>query len=50
VWRWWLADPAIPLVDVEAALHGLFERGVLDTRTLPDGTVIYSSRTSRGSD
>jgi hypothetical protein len=42
--RWWLADPAIPLADVEAALEALVTRGTLDVRRLPDGTAIYMSR------
>jgi hypothetical protein len=42
--RWWLADPAIPLADVEAALEALVERGMLDVRRLPDGTIVYFSR------
>lgn len=42
--RWWLADPSIPLSDVEAALESLVKRGTLDVRRLPDGTAIYMSR------
>ena len=45
--RWWLADPAIPLADVEAALGELVERGMLDVRRLPDDTAVYFNRTSR---
>lgn len=45
--RWWLADPAIPLADVEAALGALVERGMLDVRRLPDGTALYFNRASR---
>ena len=44
--RWWLADPAIPLSDVEAALASLVERGLLDVRRLPDGTDVYFNRAS----
>jgi hypothetical protein len=42
--RWWLADPAIPLADVEVALDALVARGRLDIRRLPDGTAIYFHR------
>lgn len=45
--RWWLADPAIPLSDVEDALAALVERGMLDVRRLPDGVEVYFNRTSR---
>jgi len=45
--RWWLADPAIPIVDVEAALDALVDRGMLDVRRLPDGTRVYFNRASR---
>jgi len=42
--RWWLADPARSLGEIEAALDSLVERGLLDIRRLPDGTAIYRSR------
>jgi len=42
--RWWLADPAIPFADVEAALEALVKRHLLDVRRLPDGTAIYFNR------
>ena len=45
--RWWLADPAIPLADVEAALEALVKRGMLDVRRLPDGTGIYFNRSAQ---
>jgi hypothetical protein len=48
--RWWLADPAIPLADVEAALEALVKRGLLATRRLPDGTSVYFNRVARGRD
>jgi hypothetical protein len=44
--RWWLADPALPLVDLEAALGTLVARGMLEIRLLPDGTAVYFSRAS----
>jgi phage host-nuclease inhibitor protein Gam len=42
--RWWLADPAIPIADVEAALEALVERGTLDVRRLPGSVAIYMNR------
>lgn len=45
--RWWLADPAIPLADVEAALDALVKRGVLDVRRISDGTAVYFNRAAR---
>ena len=45
--RWWLADPSIPLADIEAALEALVTRGLLDVRWLLDGTAIYFSRGAR---
>jgi phage host-nuclease inhibitor protein Gam len=45
--RWWLGDPAIALDDVEAALEALVKRGLLDTRRLPDGSVVYFNRAAR---
>jgi hypothetical protein len=45
--RWWLADPAIPLADVEAALAALVARRSLDIRRLPDGTQVYFNRAAR---
>jgi len=45
--RWWLADPAIPLADVEAALEALVKRGMLDVRRLPDGSAVYFNRAAR---
>jgi hypothetical protein len=42
--RWWLADPAIPIADVEAALEALVKRGTLDVRRLPGSGAIYMSR------
>jgi phage host-nuclease inhibitor protein Gam len=42
--RWWLADPAIPLADVEAALEALVKRGTLDVRRLPGSAAIYMNR------
>jgi phage host-nuclease inhibitor protein Gam len=45
--RWWLADPAIPLADVEAALEALVKRGMLAVRRLPDGTAVYFNRAAR---
>lgn len=50
VWRWWVGDPSIPIADVEAALEALVNRGLLDTRRLPDGTVIYFNRAARKRD
>jgi len=44
--RWWLADAAIPLGDVEDALAALVERGMLGVRRLPDGTDVYFNRAS----
>ena len=43
---WWLAAPACPLADVEAALVALVARGVLAVRRLADGTAIYFCRAS----
>jgi hypothetical protein len=45
--RWWLADPAIPLADVEAALAALVASGLLDIRLLADGTRVYFNRAAR---
>ncbi|MEP6859887.1 MAG: hypothetical protein ABJE66_04665 [Deltaproteobacteria bacterium] len=42
--RWWLADPAIPLGDVEAALEALVKRGTLDVRRVPGSIAIYMNR------
>ncbi len=42
--RWWLADPAIPLADVEAALEALVKRGILEVRRVPGGVAIYMKR------
>jgi hypothetical protein len=46
--RWWLADPAIPLAEVEAALDAMVRHGLLDVRRLADGTQVYFNRASRG--
>ena len=45
--RWWLANPAVPLTDVEEVLEALVEREMLDIRRLPDGTKVYFNRASR---
>jgi hypothetical protein len=45
--RWWLADPAIPLADLEEALDAMVEREMLDVRRLPDGTKVYFNRAPR---
>lgn len=42
--RWWISDSSCPLDDVEQALEGLVQTGVLARRTLPDGNVIYFLR------
>ena len=42
--RWWLADPAIPIADVEAALEALVKRGTLDVRRVPGSAAIYMNR------
>jgi len=40
----WLADPAIPIADVEAALEALVKRGTLDVRRVPGSAAIYMNR------
>ncbi|MEO6771498.1 MAG: hypothetical protein ABI467_00560 [Kofleriaceae bacterium] len=42
--RWWLADPTIPIADVEAALEALVKRGTLDVRRIPGSAAIYMNR------
>jgi hypothetical protein len=42
--NWWLSSAAteVNVVDVECAIAALVRRGVLECRTLPDGTRIYA--------
>jgi hypothetical protein len=42
--RWWLADPTLPIADVEAALEALVKRGTLDVRRPPRSAAIYMNR------
>ena len=43
--RWWLANLACSIDDVELALAKLVERGELMERALADGRVLYVNRT-----
>lgn len=41
VHRWWLAELACPLDDVQLVLDHLVGRGELEKHTLADGTEVY---------
>ena len=48
--QWWLPEMGVDvsLLEVRLALQSLVERGRIESRSLPDGSVIYRAAPRRG--